>query len=256
MAASRNITYLSPPAKVSMADRYYEISSLDHFWVRRRFEVLRTLAGNLPPSAQEIAEIGCGHGLLQRQIEDAYDREVAGFDLNEFALKRNLSRWSPISCYDIHQRDPSLRRRFDLIFLFDVLEHIDEENRFLSALLFHLAPTGKLVVNVPAGEWAYSSYDRADGHVRRYSIRSLSDVVGRNNLEFEKWSYWGLPLLPAVALRKLWLVGKRDEREIVSAGFDSRTKTINTLMGLLSQCEFIPQKLVGSSLMAVLRQTR
>ena|SRR6202034_2366696 len=253
MAATREVTYLSVPAKVSMADRWFEIASVDHFWVRRRFEVLRRLTDDLVPAAQTIAEIGCGHGLLQRQIEDDFDREVAGFDLNEFALKQNLSRRSEICCYDIYQNDPTLRGRFDLIFLFDVLEHIDAEDPFLAALMFHLAPKGKLVINVPAGQWAYSSYDQAAGHVRRYSIRSLQRAAARNNLEISEWTYWGLPLMPALALRKLWLLGRHDEGKIIESGFDPRSRVLNGLMGLVSTCEPIPQKLVGSSLMAVLQ---
>jgi SAM-dependent methyltransferase len=256
MAASRNITYLSAPAKVSMADRWFEIAAIDHFWVWRRFDVLRRLTGSLISNAGEIAEIGCGHGLLQRQIEDKYDREVIGFDLNEFALKQNLSRRSGVFCYDVFQRDPALRSRFDLIFLFDVLEHIDAEEDFLAAVLFHLAPNGKLVLNVPAGQWAYSPYDTAAGHVRRYSIRGLKTVATRSKFEVQQWSYWGLPLLPALALRKLWLLGQHDQSRIISTGFDSRTKSLNGLLGLFSRCEPIPQKLVGSSLMAVLTTTK
>src|ERR1700675_2325409 len=99
--SQRKIEYLSSPAEVSMADCWFEIASIEHFWVRRRFDVLRTLAGDLIASAKEMAEIGCGHGLLQKQIEDGYGREVAGFDLNEYALKQNVSRRSSVSCYDI-----------------------------------------------------------------------------------------------------------------------------------------------------------
>jgi len=251
--ATRDVAYLSAPAKVSMADRWFEIASINHFWVRRRFDVFRRLTGELVPNARAVAEIGCGHGLLQRQIEDQYGREVTGFDLNEFALKKNCSRRSPVCCYDIYQKDPALHGRFDLVFLFDVLEHIEEEDQFLAAVMFHVAPEGRLVVNVPAGQWAFSSYDVAAGHVRRYSIRSLNVVARRNNLQIKEWSYWGLPLLPALALRKIWLAGKRDEGKIISAGFDSRTGTINSLLGLLSRCERVPQKLAGTSLMAVLQ---
>jgi SAM-dependent methyltransferase len=253
MNSTRNLTYLSSPAEVSMADRWFEIAAVDHFWVRRRFEVLRRLAGNMIPSAGEIAEMGCGHGLLQRQIEDAYGREVTGFDLNEFALKQNLSRLSNICCYDIHQQDPALHRRFGLVFIFDVLEHIADEDRFLAALMFHLAPGGKLVVNVPAGKWAYSAYDEAAGHVRRYSIRSLRDAAARSDLEVTKWSYWGLPLVPALALRRLWLLRNRDTDKIISAGFSSRTNALNQLLGLVSMCEPIPQRFLGTSLMAILQ---
>ena len=252
MNPSRTLTYRSSPAEVSMADWWFEVATIDHFWIHRRFEVLRRLAGGLIPRAAEIAEIGCGHGLLQRQIEEAYGREVTGFDLNEFALKQSLTRLSNVCCYDIHQQDPSLRELFDLVFLFDVLEHMADEDRFLRALRFHLNPGGKLVVNVPAGSWAYSSYDEAAGHVRRYSIRSLQEAAARNHLRIAKWTYWGLPLVPTLLLRKLWLLGKQGKDKIISAGFSPRTKALNRLLALLSKCEPIPQTFLGTSIMAVL----
>ncbi len=245
------IEYLSPAAKVSMADQWFEIASTEHFWVRRRFEVLRGLAGGWLAEGGELAEIGCGHGLLQRQVEDAYNLSVTGFDLNDFALQRNVSRRSKVCCYDIFQRDSALRGRFNVIFLFDVLEHIADEDGFLAAVLYHLAPGGKVVVNVPAGQWAYSGYDRAAGHVRRYSFETLKGAMERKGLKAHEWSYWGLPLVPVLALRKLWLLGKSDQQEIISAGFDSRSHTVNKMMGIVSSLERIPQHLLGSSLMVV-----
>jgi SAM-dependent methyltransferase len=252
MSSAREIVYLSPPAAVRMAERWFDVASVEHFWVRRRFEVFNRVAGHLVSKAEDLAEIGCGNGILQRQIEDRYGRNITGFDLNDNALKRSLSRLSTICCYDIEEKDPALRGKFDLILLFDVLEHIPNEDRFLAAVAHHLAPVGDLVVNVPAGLWAYSAYDRAAGHMRRYSMRSFQEVARRNNLEITNWSYWGLPLLPLLALRTLWLLGRSNGNKIISAGFDSRTNTINRLLGLLSRCEPIPQRLAGSSLMAVL----
>jgi cyclopropane fatty-acyl-phospholipid synthase-like methyltransferase len=203
-----------------------------------------------------MAEVGCGHGLLQRQIEQEFGCVVTGFDLNELALKENVSRLSPICCYDVRQRDATLRQRFDLILLFDVLEHIGDDDSFLSAVLFHLAPGGKLVVNVPAGAWAFSAYDRAAGHVRRYSIHSLNDAVSRAGLLITDWTYWGLPLVPSLLLRKLWLLGRHDPDEIIWSGFDPRSRVINEFLGVASRCEPIPQRLLGTSLMAVLQVGR
>lgn len=250
----RKIEYLSPPAEVSMADRWFAIASTDHFWIRRRFEVFQKLAGHLIGHSSEMAEIGCGQGLVQRQIEQAYGRPVTGFDLNETGLAHNLSKFSRVCCYDIYQREPALAERFDLIFLWDVIEHIEAEDRFIQAILFHLVPGGKLVVNVPAGEWAFSRYDLAAGHVRRYSPRSLLETSIRNGLVNLSWSYWGLPLLPAIALRKLWLVGKRNQDDVITSGFDSRSSNINRALGMLSRCEVIPQRVSGTSLMAVLQR--
>jgi SAM-dependent methyltransferase len=247
----RTIEYLSPPAPVSMGDQWFGISTTEHFWFHRRFKVFQTLAGDLVQRSRDIAEIGCGHGLVQHQIEEAYGREVTGFDLNEFALRQNLSR-SSVCCYDISQRAPQFRQRFDLVLLLDVLEHIDDEDGFLQAVMFHLAPGGYLVINVPAGQWVYSTYDRAVGHKRRYSIGTLRDAAERGGWEVTKWSYWGLPLLPLAALRKLWLARSDDNEETISAGFDSGKGLKNVLLGWLSRCEPTPQRFIGASLMAVL----
>ncbi|HXX19660.1 MAG TPA: methyltransferase domain-containing protein [Candidatus Acidoferrum sp.] len=255
MIAARNIEYLSPPAQVSMADQWFEIASLDHFWIQRRFAVLQKLCGETISEAREMAEIGCGHGLLQRQIEIAYNRAVTGFDLNNCALNQNLSTGSRICCYDILQMDQAFRHKFDLVFLFDVLEHIADEDVFLKALAFHLAPRGKLLINVPAGQLLFSKYDESAGHVRRYSIQTLSESGRRSGLQIEKWSYWGMPLLPILALRKLWLAGMHDRRRIVNSGFGSRTSGINKMLGTISRCEMIPQKLFGTSLMAILHDS-
>ena len=253
MTGMREIEYLSPAAEVSMSDGYFQIGTIDHFWVSRRFDVLRRLANDIVSEGREMAEVGCGHGLLQRQIEDRYGKPVTGFDLNEYGLKHNVSRISRVCCYDIHQRNAELRGKFNVILLFDVLEHISDEDNFLDALLFHLAPQGKLIMNVPAGRWAFSKYDTAAGHVRRYAAKDLRSVAQRNNLEIEKWTWWGFPLIPAVAARKLVLMGKRDLGKINSTGFDPKSPWIDKALGMLARLERIPQKLTGTSLMAVLR---
>jgi Methyltransferase domain len=250
---TRKIEYLTPPLEVSMSDGYFELASLEHFWVRRRFEVFRKFAGELVPAAREMAEVGCGHGLLQRQMELAYGREVTGFDLNENGLKHNVSRASRVVCYDLYQKDQEFRQRFDLIFLWDVLEHISDEDSFLAALRFHLAKAGAFVFNVPAGEWAFSGYDTAAGHFRRYSAESFFRVMARNGLQVTKWSYWGLPLTPTLLFRKVWLRGKQSQEQSYATGFAAGGGMANGVLGWVSKWEVLPQHLAGTSLMAVVR---
>jgi SAM-dependent methyltransferase len=249
--ATRKIEYLNAPAEVRMADHWFEIASIEHFWIRRRFQVLQRLAGSWISNVEEMAEIGCGNGLLQRQIEDAYGREVTGFDLNEYALKQNVSRKSRVCCYDIFRRDAALHERYEVIFLFDVLEHIPEEDAFLQAVRFHLKPGGKLVVNVPAGQWAFSMYDTAAGHVRRYSLESLRESLRRNGLESSQATYWGLPLVPTLLLRKFWLKGMSEESSVIKTGFDPGSAIMNGVLGVLAQCEVIPQRILGTSLLMI-----
>jgi SAM-dependent methyltransferase len=246
---SRGITYLTPATPVSMGDWWFDIATEDHFWIRRRFAVMRQLADSVLRDAKAIAEIGCGNGLLQREVEERYGTAVTGFDLNELALRKNVSRISPLYCYDIHQRNPEFRGRFDVVFLFDVLEHIDAESDFLLAVKHHLAPAGALVINVPAHRFFLSDYDRAAGHVRRYSRQYLAKVAEENGFEVSALTYWGLPLVPLLFVRKGISMNKTNGK----VGFDSRGQTINGLLGSLARCEVLPQTLLGTSLMAVLR---
>lgn len=247
VSPTRSFTYLSAPLPVNMGDWWFDIATLDHFWIRRRFDVLKRLADLQIKNCKQAAETGCGNGLLQRDIEDHYAKPVVGFELNEISLQKNVSRVSPLYCYNIHQRDAQFHGRFDLMFLFDVLEHIEDEAGFLESVRFHLAESGTLVINVPSHQWLYSDYDRAAGHIRRYSAKQLMKVVGENGFKVRAVTYWGLPLIPLLLIRKaIKLEGDG------KSGFDSRGQTINHLLSCVARLERIPQGMLGTSVMAVL----
>ncbi len=236
-----------------MDDRWYEIANLEHPWITRRFEVLRRLAGGLIGQSSAIAEVGCGRGLLQRQIEDFFHAGVTGFDLNPAALAHTASRSSSVCCYDVLDQRREYEAGFDLILLADVLEHVADEGAFLCAVLFHLAPGGSVVVNEPALQSLYSGYDRAVGHLRRYRIGSLAEAARLGGLKVVGYTYWGLPLMPLLLLRKLWMLARSGEGAI-AAGFETGGPLRDRALLWLSRLEPIPQRVLGTSLMAVLRR--
>jgi hypothetical protein len=237
-----------------MADAWYDIASPEHFWLRRRFAVLRRLADDVIRQSRGLAEVGCGHGVLQKQIEESYGAQVTGFDLNELALRQNVSTQSPVYCYDIMDRLPEFEARFSTIFAFDVLEHIVDEKAFLDAVAFHLAADGALIINVPAYQALYSKYDRVVGHVRRYSMRQLTDVVEAAGFTATACTYWGAPLFPVALLRKWFLDHVHSGEDTVSAGMKPTAPGSNTALGLLARCEKLPQRSFGTSVMAVFRR--
>jgi hypothetical protein len=249
------VTYLNPPRQIRVSEQYFLNTNLDHFWVKRRFEVMRRLAGSEIASAARIAEVGCGNGVVQRQVEIAYSRGVDGFDLNDFALKHNISKQSGVFCYDVHDRLPQLHERYDLLLLLDVLEHIPDEDAFLDAVLFLVSRGGCVIVNVPAGQFLYSSYDRVQGHCRRYSFHGLREVLERNGLRILRATYWGMPLVPLLLLRR-WLHAGEDEADVMRKGFLPPWKHANRLLRLLARAERIPQRSAGTSVMMVLERTR
>ena len=249
---SREIIYLSQPEPVSMGDAWFDIASTSHFWIRRRFEVLRKLAPQFDWPRLKLAEIGSGSGLVQRQFEDQFGAEIDGFDLNETALQTAVSRKSRCLCYNIHARDDQLRGVYDAIReFFDVVEHIDDDLGFLESALFHLKPGGSLIINVPALMQIFSGYDKAAGHVRRYAAEDLIALVEGCGLKTTAWTYWGRPMLPLLTLRKRRLEKMTDKDEILRDGFASRGALGNAALLALSRCERIPQHQTGTSLMLI-----
>ena len=62
---------------------------------------------------------------------------------------------------------------FDTILYVDVLEHIADDRAEMARAAAHLNPGGYLVVLAPAHDWLFSPFDRAIGHYRRYTRRTL-----------------------------------------------------------------------------------
>ena len=57
--------------------------------------------------------------------------------------------------------------------------------------------------------------------------------------------------MPLLMLRRFYVLGRTSE-ESIATGFSDRGRLTNKLLVLLSGCEWIPQRLLGTSLMAVL----
>ncbi len=67
--------------------------------------------------------------------------------------------------------------KFDTVLYIDVLEHIEDDSGELARAASRMKPGGKLLIVAPAWTWLYSAFDRAIGHYRRYTKKSLSQLV-------------------------------------------------------------------------------
>lgn len=235
-----------------MGDQWFELATPLHFWMFRRFEVLKRMCGGRFRGTARLCEIGCGNGVLQAQIEAEYGLAVEGFDLHLGALERNISSRSQLYYYNILERAAEFEHRYDTILLFDVIEHIEDQTEFLRACQFHLRPGGAIIVNVPARRELFSRYDLAAGHVRRYTLGTLRQAARRAGMCVEACTYWGLPFYPLLLARK-FLVNRGSDASVLRAGFSSKSAAVNSLLLRLSRLEFIPQRFFGTSILAVLK---
>ena len=68
------------------------------------------------------------------------------------------------------------KESFDTIIYIDVLEHIPEDKKELLNATFYLKPGGHLIILSPAFQFLFSPFDKAVGHYRRYTKKSLKNI--------------------------------------------------------------------------------
>lgn len=170
----------------------------EHGWVpaprylMRRARVLQLMRG-LPPGA--VLEVGPGAGTLLAEFA------ARGFTCQALELSRearelaaNVAAGSghALSLHD--QPDPAWRGRFDYVFAFDVLEHIDDDVAALAQWVSWLKPGGRLLLSVPAHAESWTAGDEWAGHVRRYERDGLEGQMHDAGLEVEAFECYGFPL--------------------------------------------------------------
>jgi 2-polyprenyl-3-methyl-5-hydroxy-6-metoxy-1,4-benzoquinol methylase len=97
--------------------------------------------------------------------------------------------------------DP-LDRRFDIICLFDVLEHILDDRMALDWIDEHLAPGGMLFLTVPAHPFLWSRHDEVAHHHRRYTMGTLLPLVTQR-FDLRYATHFNTHLFPAIAAVRL-----------------------------------------------------
>lgn len=247
------ITFYSDPMDVSMSASWYEVSTADHFWIKRRFAVMGRLVDGLDLKTMNWFDVGCGTGLLQTHCQNKYGLKITGADLNMAALSQNPSGPERTFCYDILEKRAEWREAYDMVSALDVIEHIDDEFHFLEALLFHLKKGGFLMVDVPANQKMYSRYDAEVGHKRRYSSGDISRICSQHGLTVYAWTYWGLGLLPVLVARNC-LVACVAKEKVIEKGFSAPNKATSMLLKALAGAEWLPNHLTGTSLLFILRK--
>ena len=212
-----------------MADEWFDFANADHFWMQWRHRVLLRAIKCAGTPLRRALEIGCGKGVARDMLERDLGIPVDGCDLNRTVLEMAKPGKGKLFIYNILDQEPSLLDRYDAVFLLDVLEHIDDDFAFLRAALRHLRSGGLVVVNVPAIMLFFSDYDRAVGHLRRYTAASLTTLLRQSGAEGETIQRWGLSMVPLLLARKVMLRGANTAGAI-RAGFVPPNKISRLLL--------------------------
>ena len=135
-----------------------------------------------PFLGRRVLEIGSGIGnitkfLLDRDLVIATDVEPMYLTL----LKNTFGQYKKfiIGNFDISGSDTGQYRQYhiDSVICFNVLEHIEKDERALENIFNLLEPKGRLLLFVPSHRWLYGSLDQHLGHHRRYGKEELKEKL-------------------------------------------------------------------------------
>lgn len=130
-----------------------------------------------------VAEAGAGTGnFLDFFLKDKLS--ITAIDINSSYLHQIVRTHPKVDVFQFDLQSPSLpawlRSKFDTAIAMNVLEHIPNINRAIDNLYSMLKPGGKIIILVPAFNFAYSSLDRHLGHVKRYTHSEVNKLLKKS----------------------------------------------------------------------------
>lgn len=166
----------------------------DYWWYGMRSRLLESVFASAIPKGALVLDVGSADGPSVGWMRDISLRVPVDID------PRGLQPGG--ICTDA-LRLPFADGAFDVVAAFDVIEHFADEPGVIAELVRVLRPSGILAVSVPAYQWAWTPFDVAAGHYRRYTRARLRRAVGRAPVETVRLTHAFAGVFPFFALARL-----------------------------------------------------
>lgn len=237
-------------------DNHVELED-DHFWfVSRKEFLLNRFQKHIDKQSRGI-DIGTGTGnvtgyLISNGYENMCVGEMHGRGL-EYARHYGIKELFQFDILKITFDD-----EFDFVCLFDLLEHVENENIVLGNVFRMLhKQNGKVIITVPAHQWLWSLYDRVAHHKRRYTKHALREKLERNGFDVMEEKYFFMFITPLLLIRRFLYPDKGETYEGYKTKDSIANPFINKIFLWLCRIEnklfdFIPN-FFGGSLCVVAR---
>ncbi len=207
-----------------------------HFWMNARKKLIRLVFEKYVGYEDEIMEIGAGTGNVAGFLMRNGYRNVSVGDVHLEALEYS-KKHDPRHRYQFDIVKAPFKEHFDVVSMFDVLEHTDDELTIVQNVYKMLKKGGRAIVTVPAHMWLWSKEDAIPGHRRRYEVNQLKELFEKGGFKILRASAFFASLLPLLYLRKLLC---KDNGVIKDEDFENRfyvNPVVNLVLGKILNLE-------------------
>jgi len=185
-------------------ERLFEMEE-SNFWFRGRNELIVWAIRRYFGHAKSFFEIGCGTGYVINGIREKFSSlKLSGSEIHRRGLTFASRRLPSVELLQMDARAIPFVNEFDLVGLFDVLEHIEEDVKVLNQIFDAVrSESGGLILTVPQHKFLWSQNDVFACHCRRYSKAELTSKVERAGFEVVFVSSFVSLLLPLMFMSRL-----------------------------------------------------
>jgi SAM-dependent methyltransferase len=210
-----------------MEKQYYKeyyLLERHHWWFKARLEILEKLLVNRIKKNNtkpfKILNTGAATGatseMLQRYGEVTsleYDKDCCDFLVNSLNIRAINASITEMPFPD---------ETFDLVCAFDVIEHVEYDQAALREVKRVLKPNGTLYVTVPAFKFLWSQHDVVNHHFRRYTMKSMAQLISEAGFHSNFKTYFNFFLFPPIlAIRALSkLLPQYHKKDTAGSDFD------------------------------------
>lgn len=208
-----------------------------------------------------MVEIGCGNGAVLRYLKSKnINIEGVDFSLNQ------LKYCSKLANVPLYQTDavstPFPDSHYNLIGVFDVIEHVENDQALIDELYRICQDNGSVLVTVPAHHFLWSYFDTLSEHKRRYTQKDLEAKLKKAGFEIVKISHFMFFLFPIIWLyRQLNMIPHRNKSPELEKLWELRTIPVlnNILLKILRQEKALLKHFnfpFGASLICLAKKSR
>lgn len=197
-----------------------------HFWFRSRNVILSRILEKYSselPDGFRLLEVGCGTGNVLKILETTCSRgQVTGMDLFSDGL-RFARRRVQLPLIQGDMLNPPFKTGFDILCMFDVLEHLPDDIEVLRSAGKLLVEGGRLLLTVPADPRLWSYFDTASHHYRRYTRVELEKKMAEAGYDVDFISPYMFAIYPAVWFNRRLSGKSKSGQPLNEAGVEKKT---------------------------------
>ena len=192
-----------------------------------------------------VAEVGPGNGENLQIYKDKVEI-LELYEPSKVLFENLISKFGSDKKFIIKNEVFSLKENtYDSILYLDVLEHIEDDHQEIIKAFNSLKEGGKLIINVPAFQHLYSNFDKDVKHFRRYSKKTLLNLIKNlNYLSYELKYYDSLGYILSL-MSKLFTKNYKNN-------FNKKIKLWNSLIPLSKILDTLIFHLFGKSLILII----